>query len=502
MTTTEPQFALPVDSEHKALKINLLSFALPHMRAFHLCWFGFFTSFVSTFAPAAMIPVVREDLGLSKADLGNAGIAAVSGTIAARVAMGAVCDWIGPRLGMSAVLMMTAPCVFGMALANKALDFTLLRFGIGFGLSTFVSCQFWTASMFNVKIVGIANATTGGWGNLGGGVTQLLMPLVFRGISQHTQPFLAWRWSMFVPAFMHIIGGMGILFFSLDLPDGNYAVLKKSGGMSKDSPLRVFITAISNYRMWCLTVTYGFCFGVELTMNNIIVTYLFDQFGVSLTIAGVLGSLFGLMNLFARSIGGLGSDLAGKRFGMRGRLWALWSMQTFEGALCIFMGLAKGSLPATIVIMVIFSLFVQASEGASYGVVPFVSKRALGVVSGFIGAGGNAGSVITQTLFFKDETYETYNGLVYMGIMVMAMTLLVVPIYFPMWGGMLCGPREGVVEEDYYLGEFSEEERAAGLADAAMKFAQESKSQRGSKQREANVDDIQLGNPPKVESTA
>lgn len=74
------------------------------------------------------------------------------------------------------------------------------------------------------------------------------MPLVFRGISQQTEPFLAWRWSMFVPAFMHIIGGMGILFFSWDLPDGNYALLKKSGGMSKDSPARVFVTAVSNYR--------------------------------------------------------------------------------------------------------------------------------------------------------------------------------------------------------------------------------------------------------------
>ena len=236
------------------------------------------------------------------------------------------------------------------------------------------------------------------------------------------------------------------------------------------------------FRMWCLTITYGFCFGVELTMNNIIVTYLFDQFGVTLTIAGLLGSLFGLMNIFARSVGGLGSDLAGKYYGMRGRLWALWIMQTLEGAFCIFMGLAKDSLGATIVLMIMFSLLVQSSEGASYGVVPFVSKRALGVVSGFVGAGGNAGSVITQTLFFKDADFETYTGLVYMGIMVICMTLLVVPVYFPMWGGMLFGPREGVVEEDYYLAEFTEEERAAGLADAAMKFAQESKSQRSMSQ--------------------
>ena len=56
---------------------------------------------------------------------------------------------------------------------------------------------------------------------------------------------------------------------------------------------------------------YGFCFGIELTMNNIIVSYLFDQFGVSLFVAGVLGSLFGLMNICARSIGGLGSDMMG-----------------------------------------------------------------------------------------------------------------------------------------------------------------------------------------------
>ena len=46
---------------------------LPCRRAFHLCWFGFFTSFVSTFAPAAMITVIREVLNLNADSIGNSG---------------------------------------------------------------------------------------------------------------------------------------------------------------------------------------------------------------------------------------------------------------------------------------------------------------------------------------------------------------------------------------------------------------------------------------------
>lgn len=67
---------------------------------------------------------------------------------------------------------------------------------------------------------------------------------------------------------------------------------------------------------------------------------------------------------------------------------------------------------------------------------------------------------------------QVYEGLIYMGIMVLCMTLFVVPVYFPMWGSMLFGPKAGVTEEDYYMGEFSDQERASGLADAALKFAQ------------------------------
>lgn len=41
--------------------------------------------------------------------------------------------------------------------------------------------------------------------------------------------------------------------------------------------------------------------------------------------------------------------------------------------------------------------------GLHFGVAPFVSRRAYGVVSGLIGAGGNTGAAVTQALFFAGK---------------------------------------------------------------------------------------------------
>ena len=74
---------------------------------------------------------------------------------------------------------------------------------------------------------------------------------------------------------------------------------------------------------------------------------------------------------------------------------------------------------------------------------------------------------------------NTQTGMVYMGDMIIGMSALLFLMYFPMWGGMRAPAKDGVTEEDYYLAEWSAEEKAAGLHSPSLKFAFESKSERG-----------------------
>lgn len=420
-----------MEIKNKATRISLFSLSTPQMRAFHMTWFAFFLCFFGWFGIAPLMAVVREDLGLTKTQIGNTIIASVAITILCRLIVGKLCDKYGPRLTYTWLLLIGALPVMGIGLSHSYETFLLFRLAIGMIGASFVITQYHTSIMFAPNVVGTANATTAGWGNLGGGVTQMVMPLILAAIvSLGAGKFLGWRLAMVVPGVILFLTGIAYYFFTQDAPDGNYKELRARGELpaAEDKEHGSFLLAAKDPRVWALFVVYAACFGVEITIDNIAALYFFDRFELSLGTAGIIAGLFGLMNLFARALGGIFSDKFAKSRGLTGRVRFLFAVLFLEGiALVVFSQMSV--LVIAVISMVIFGLFVKMSNGATYGVVPFINKKALGSVAGIVGAGGNAGAVAAGFLF-RSESLTMQAGLFYLGLCVIIASLFVFFVRF------------------------------------------------------------------------
>ena len=318
----------------------------------------------------------------------------------------------------------------GIGFAHSYETFLLFRLAIGAIGAAFVITQYHTSVMFAPNCVGTANATSAGWGNLGGGVTQMIMPLIFAAfVGLGYSDFWSWRLSMVVAGIVCMFTGILYYFLTTDLPNGNFKELRAQGKLRKGDKVKgTFALACKDKRVWALFFIYAACFGVELTINNIAALYFKDYFGLGLKTAGLVAGLFGLMNIFARTLGGIIGDRFAVNGGLKGRVRWLFIALLIEGlALMVFSQMTV--LPIAIGTMIVFSLFVQMSEGATYSVVPFINKKALGSVSGIVGAGGNMGAVAAGFLF-RSEALNWPQALLILGGFVLVMSFMTFLVTF------------------------------------------------------------------------
>lgn len=342
------------------------------------------------------MPVIAGELGLSHEQIANINIAAVAITIFVRLIVGPMCDRFGPRKAYTGLLLLGSVPVFGVAFAQSYESFLFFRLLIGAIGASFVITQYHTSVMFASNVVGTANAAAAGWGNAGGGATQALMPLILMAIvMMGVEHSMSWRLALLVPGFMMIITGILYWCLAQDCPEGNYKELREKGvevAGGKKGGVAILKVAASNYRVWMLFVVYGACFGVEIFIHNIAAIYYVDHFGLSLKEAGLTAGIFGLLALFARALGGFLSDKVAIRFGLDGRTRLLFALVLLEGA-GLFLFANMQSVWLAILAMTLFGLFTHLACGATYALVPFIDRNALGGVAGIIGAGGNVGAV-------------------------------------------------------------------------------------------------------------
>ncbi|MDI9875358.1 NarK family nitrate/nitrite MFS transporter [Flectobacillus rivi] len=399
--------------------LNVLSWKGIQMKTFHITWITFFFCFFGWFGIAPLMKIVKDDLGLTKAQIGNVMIASVSATIFARLIIGRLCDTLGPRLTYTGLLLLGSIPVIGIGLANSYESFLLFRLAIGVIGASFVITQYHTSMMFAPKIKGTANAVAGGWGNLGGGITNMVMPLVFATFvgAGYTKPE-AWRLAMMIPGVILLVMAFVYFRYTKDTPAGNFSEITRQQ-QTKGS----FWAAASDFRTWILFLAYGACFGIEITFDNVAALYFSEYFKCDLATAGLLAGIFGFMNLFARAIGGIVADKVGAKMGMRGKGWLLAGLLTFEG-IGIILFAQTNSLAMAVVAMLGFAFFLKMANGATYAIVPFIDSKNVGSVSGIVGAGGNLGGVLAGFLF-KSENITYNQAFFYIGLVVGAIGLVV-----------------------------------------------------------------------------
>lgn len=424
--------------EKQLTKLNIFSAKGIQMRTFHITWLMFFVCFFGWFGLAPLMPTIRAELHLTKGQIGNIMIASVGSTIIARLIIGKLCDSWGPRKTAVRLLLVGSLPVFFVGLAHDYTTFLLFRLAIGFIGASFVITQFHTSMMFAPNIKGTANAVTGGWGNLGGGVTNMVMPLIFATIVGFGYTSAqAWRYAMIVPGVMMLVIAWAYYKYTKDTPNGNFEEIGHAGKNTKTD-----WTVLADWRVWALVLAYAMCFGMEVTFDNVASLHFVDTFHLSQSSAGFWAGAFGFMNLFARALGGVVSDKIGKKHGMRGKGLLLAGVLLLEGCGLILFAQA-GSLMMAIISMLSFALFLKMSNGATYGIVPFINEKNVGLISGIVGAGGNLGGMLFGFLF-KSSAITYVQAFTYIGYLVIVVAAIVLVTRF----------RKQTVEEEETLPAF------------------------------------------------
>ncbi|MCL5128199.1 MULTISPECIES: MFS transporter [unclassified Algibacter] len=386
-------------AQEKSTTLSLLDFKSVSTRTFWITSISFFMCFFAWFGIVPFMPDVVKDLGLTPDQKWNSIILAVSGTVFARLLIGKLCDKYGPRLCYTWLLTIGAIPVILCGLVQTPTQFLICRLFIGFIGASFVITQVHTSLMYAPNIVGTANATSAGWGNLGGGANRLGMPLIAAAVvSFGVADADAWRYSMIVAGIVCFCMGIIYFFFTKDTLNGNFKDLRASGEMVSTKKDQIgFLEVLKDYRVWILFVVYAASFGIELTVYGTMDDYLQNTFQLERVTAGNIVLSFALMNIFARTLGGFFGDKFGKLKGLRGRVLFLAFILTIQGLMLITFSTTT-SIMVGVTFLILFSLSVQMAEGATFSVVPFINKKAIGSVSGIVGAGGNVGAFLAAML--------------------------------------------------------------------------------------------------------
>jgi NNP family nitrate/nitrite transporter-like MFS transporter len=438
-------------------RINLLDFSMPRMRILHLSWFAFFVTFYMWFSHGALIPFIKDELGLGEQEAKALLFLNVALTIPARTLVGSLVDRFGPRLMFSMLLAVAGVFCLFFACAQTYSQLAAARFLLGAAGAGFVIGIRLVTEWFPARQAGTAQGIYGGWGNFGASAANFALPalalwfgaqwggwraavalagvvaiayaVVFYAFVRNTPqgatyfspkklgPMEVSSWSdlvlyaiMSVPMFIAMaiiawrLSPAGVALLSQYVTNAIYAGLAiwliwqiaSIVRMNRDS-LRRGVPEFDRYKfkqVAIVNLAYMVTFGSEVAVVSMLPLFFTENFSYSPLQAASLAGCFMAMNLIARPGGGYFSD----RFGRKKTL-LVTVMGSALGYYAMSLMTPDWSFVEIGAVVVFCSFFVQAGAGATFGVVPTIKRRLTGQIAGTTGAYGNIGSAVYLLIF-------------------------------------------------------------------------------------------------------
>merc|ERR1719446_550327 len=118
---------------------------------------------------------------------------------------------------------------------------------------------------------------------------------------------------MIVPGIIFLLIAVTMKMMCWDTPTRPRFSTADTGKTSKAS-MWDYVECLKDPRIDIMILQYGACFGTEVAMNAQLATHFRVYFQMEAGAASTLAGSFGLMNLFARSTGGIFSDVLFAKF--------------------------------------------------------------------------------------------------------------------------------------------------------------------------------------------
>ena len=311
---------------------------------------------------SAMMPILRERLGLDPLQVSIAlAVPVLLGSLG-RIPLGLLTDRYGPRLVFSVVMAFSAVPAFLMGWVSTYGQLLACGFFIGIALASFSVGVSLASGWYPAARQGFALGVYGA-GNIGQSLAAFGSPLLAGA--------LGYVWGFWT------FGVATLVWLAVYL-----AKVENAPRTAPPKSLRASLAPLAEPMSWVLSLFYFLTFGGFVAMSVYLPIFLTDMFGLTPADAGMRTAGFVVLATLMRPAGGVLADRVG------GRRILAWVFPA-TAAMAIFMACPS------IVTFTIGALGMAAAiglgNGAVFKLVPEYFPAAVASVTGLVGAAGGLG---------------------------------------------------------------------------------------------------------------